>query len=436
VCDWEKPKCAVKKRNNALFFFSPKPTFSRSDMSAWSRAFPASSVPAAWVIHTRENCCGVHDLVCVSLRALRAQLPGCVVRLCNDDERQAREEDIDVVATEQPMQATAPTLADEECENVTTAPSPQMVKPASAEFESNDIVFLSKTGSCYHSRVNDAGKHPSQTTRGAAEQNGKVPCRRCYGEQNRVPTPSDAQVPTSSTTVSSPSSARPVVSSSLCVRSTRIVFYDLEANSKKNAHQTRQMAVRSLDGNVVWSRDIDGDFGAAWAECEAVVDPTGRDRILMFAHNGRCFDVPILTREFRTWGITVRDNWTFCDSLPYISKWLRGLKTGRAWKCSTTNLTHSLLRSSVKETNASLVAFWSATPFTTKASAHEAAFDCLVLRSIFVMAFASHLLCDLTTRNDIVSVDAIEQAVRAKLEQCVRGDTLDELMWQHMSMFS
>jgi len=377
----------------------------------------------------------------VSLRDLRARLPGCVVHVCHDAEA--------IVPSKTTEIQDAPALRrkntfifppapgfvtthheerdalDDEWEQVgESSASPPVAAPTDAKTTVDaEIVFLSKTGSCYHDSAKDAGKHPSSTTRGKAEQAGKVPCRRCYAA---VATP--VSLPPVPVAPSSSSPTHPPV--------TRIFFYDLEANAKKNAHQTRQMAVRSLDNSVVWSRDVDDDFGAAWAECEALVDPTGRDAIFMFAHNGRCFDVPILTREFETWKLRPRSNWTFCDSLPHISRWLRELKTGRVWKCSMTSLTHGLLRSSVHESNASLVDFWSPTiAFTTKPSAHEAAFDCLVLRSIFLMAFASHLLCRLTTRNHIVSVAAIEDEIHEKLKMCYMEGSLDTLIMKHMAKF-
>jgi DNA polymerase III epsilon subunit-like protein len=215
-----------------------------------------------------------------------------------------------------------------------------------------------------------------------------------------------------------------------------VFFYDLEGNHKKTEHLVREIAVRSLDGHVVWSRTVTNDFRDAWTECEAIVDPTGTTPLMMLAHNGKGFDERVLAKEFAHWEITPRPHWTFADTLGRIRAWLPRPPKGHTRKYALKSLTTTLLRNGGHGTNADVATFWSAHPFTTKVSAHEAPFDCLVLRSVFLLALASHLYPnELFTRATIESVADVEHRVHAALVITTglsSTRTLDELVYEYM----
>lgn len=68
-----------------------------------------------------------------------------------------------------------------EPELATAVPSPTATSSAVAERSNGSTVWISKTGSKYHSDPNCSGmKTPSQLSRSEAENKGYTPCKRCY----------------------------------------------------------------------------------------------------------------------------------------------------------------------------------------------------------------------------------------------------------------
>lgn len=237
------------------------------------------------------------------------------------------------------------------------------------------MVYVAAKGDSYHRVNTHAGKAPLCVTLADAEARHKLPCRRCYPPvDKRADSAASVAVDALVNQAGAVAHAQP-----------RVFVYDIEANARKSAQRVRQMACRSVTGDVAWERRVDGDFALAWRELERAVDPRGDAHVLLLAHNGASFDKPVLDRELKEHGLCARARWRFADTLPSIRRWLPG-----EHRYALTRLTHTCLRSSIRESNADLVAFW-APRGVAHAVAHDAAFDCLVLRAMLLTALAFHV---------------------------------------------